>query len=257
MSELKNYVITQGAHSEARPRSTAPILLFLFAALIAALTLSSLPAQALDITSERTDNHVMVPGANAYFAPAPGLVRATSFTGFESRNRRIEVIAAHLDGPISSIEEGFTEDSFASLGMELLAKGEFTIDERRAVLYKVLHNDGNFRWGKWVMLADSGVGTLVVNAVFVSGDAEASVDLEQMLKGVYIETATAGSSAQTTNPVDNFDRNEALSRLAGQVAGPPNTAGDDTEEEETPAEVPERTTPARIITEDGIITVGE
>ena len=269
-------------YSMPRPKLPIIVSLYILTVLIAILTVAPLSASALEIVSERTERHVLVPGTNAFFAPAPGLVLASDFSGFESRNRNIEVIVVFLDGPISSIEEGFTEASFASLGMNLLGKGDFMIDERRAVLYKILHEDGGARWGKWVMLAENGSGTLVVNAVFVSGDTEASLETEQMLKGVYMEPVTvaaardtsppagsAGAASQAENGQISFDRDEALSMLAREVAAStnvtsnderPRPASDDTSESESgdaPAAQPERRGSARIITEDGVIYAGD
>jgi hypothetical protein len=67
-----------------------------------------------------------------------------------------------------------------------MSRGDFTVNGANAVLYKVLHPDGSTNWGKWIMLAENGEGTLVVNAVFVSGDTDAASDLEKMMKSVYM-----------------------------------------------------------------------
>jgi hypothetical protein len=162
---------------------------FAAASLLAALLalLAQTPASALDLSNSRTAGHVAVPGVNAHFIPAPELTLASGFDGFESKKRKIEVIVAYIEAPIEKIEEGFTDASFKSRGMDLKSSGDFTVNGERAVLYKVLHGDGAATWGKWVMLAGNGPGTLVVNAVFVSGDAAAASDLEKMLKGVYME----------------------------------------------------------------------
>ena len=282
MFELNNHIHVSKVQPMTRLKSRFPVSAFLFVALSVIFFILPPQASALDITSQKTDRHVLVPGTNAFFAPSPNLVLASEFSGFESKNRRIDVIVAFLDGPIRSIEEGFTEDSFASLGMNLMAKGEFTIDSRRAILYKVMHDDGNMRWGKWIMLAENGPGTLVVNAVFVSGDTEASLELEQMLKGVYMDPVAAsaerpayvspGGNSSDPSPVagspannnerDNFDRSEAISILARDVTSSPNAASADEREQptqenntenETDNAEPERRGSARIITEDGVI----
>lgn len=271
-----------------RKHSMTRLKFAIFAALAVIHFVMPVPASALDITSQKTERHVLVPGTNAYFAAAPGLVLASDFTGFESKNRRIEVIVAYLDGPIESIEGGFSEASFTSFGMELLGKGELTIDTRRAVLYKILHDDGNIKWGKWVMLAEDGPGTLVVNAAFVSGDTDASMELEQMLKGVYMEpvitaakepapsqissddaagrvaagdvpspgSADVSSKPQRGDGEVSFDRQEAIAILAKEVGMSQNT-GEDTTERDTSADKPERRGAVRIITEDGVVLIGD
>lgn len=239
--------------------------------MICIMLIPPLPVSALEIISKKTEKHVLVPGTNACFAPASGLVAASEFSGFESKNRKIEVIVVYLDGPLNSIEEGFTEASFASLGMNMLSKGGFTIDSRRAVLYKVLHDDGSTKWGKWVMLAEDGPGTLMVNAIFVSGDSDAASELEQMLKGVCMEPMAGAEKTEETSPGEpaaehpapsldisadiasgdavshtasqdniparsadtqiSFDKNEALSILTKEVASSQESVSDDEREQ--------------------------
>ena len=145
----------------------------------------------------------------AFFVPAPGLVLAApldfdfiengkilypsgitleaSLGGFESKERSIQVIVANFGAPLNEILKGFTEETFKAMGMELKSRGEFTVNGARAFLFKVLHQNDDINWGKWIMLAENGNNTIEVNAVFVSGDVEAASDLEVMLKGVYME----------------------------------------------------------------------
>ena len=217
-----------------RLKSPLYVSLYMLAVLIAVMFILPLPASALDIASLKTERHVLVPGTNASFAPAPGLVLASEFSGFESKNRGIEVIVAFLDGHIRGIEEGFTEASFTSLGMNLMAKGTFTIDSRHAVLYKVLHDDGNMRWGKWVMLAENGPGTLVVNAVFVSGDTNAAVELEQMLKGVYMETFAAAAVPAMPEEAGPVEPSREEAAQSDEIA-PEVVPGDDGSDTVSPA----------------------
>ncbi|MDR1137996.1 MAG: hypothetical protein LBK91_06705 [Synergistaceae bacterium] len=144
-------------------------------------------ASTLQVTNRKTDGYVAVPGTNVYFVPARELSAASAFGGFESKARRIEVIVANIDAPFSDRAGGFTDVSFQSKGMELKSRGDLTINGGRAILFKALHPDAGINWGKWIMLAENGDGTLVVNAVFISGDAEAASDLEIMLKGLYLD----------------------------------------------------------------------
>jgi hypothetical protein len=160
---------------------------------------------ALEITNQKTAEHVGVPGMNAHFAPAPGLKLASAFDGFESRARRVEVIVANIAAPFPVIEDGFTESSFKSGGMQMMSRGDFMVNGARGVLFKVMHPDGETKWGKWVMLVENGQDTLVVNAAFVSGDAQAASDLERMLKSVYlapVESARSESEISLGTPED-------------------------------------------------------
>jgi hypothetical protein len=167
----------------------------------AALVLYSAPSRAaiLEVINEKTESHVASPGTNAFFIPPQGLALSSRFSGFESPERGIEVIAVNIAAPFADIEAGFSEASFRSRGMEMKSRGELIINGRKAVLFKVLHPDGTAYWGKWIMLAENGSNTLVVNAVFVSGDAKAAGDLETMLKGTFLEAdaQSAASSGST------------------------------------------------------------
>jgi hypothetical protein len=160
-----------------------------FAFLAALLVMSAANASTLQVTNQKTDKHVAVPGTNVYFVPARELSQASAFGGFESKGRRIEVIVANIDAPFADIAASFTDASFQSKGMELKSRGDLTINGGRAILFKVLHQDAGINWGKWIMLAENGGSTLVVNAVFISGDADAASDLEIMLKGLYLDNA--------------------------------------------------------------------
>jgi hypothetical protein len=156
---------------------------------------------------------------NAHFVPAPGLAPASAFDGFESKARRVEVIVANIEAPFSVIEEGFNEASFKSGGMQMMSRGDFTVNGARGVLFKVLHPDGETKWGKWVMLVENGGGTLVVNAAFVSGDADAASDLERMLKGVYLEPAGA-------TPIEAEAVPRQASGITAAEPGVPTASGD-------------------------------
>jgi hypothetical protein len=151
------------------------------------LIVSAADASTLQVTNKKTDDHIAVPGTNVYFVPARELSPASAFGGFESKGRRIEVIVANIDAPFADITAGFTDASFQSKGMELKSRGDLTINGGKAILFKVLHPDAGINWGKWIMLAENGGSTLVVNAVFISGDADAASDLEIMLKGLYLD----------------------------------------------------------------------
>jgi hypothetical protein len=159
--------------------------------LVAFAALSRSDAAALDVINEKSDLYVAVPGAGVYFLPAPGLVLSSLFDGFEAKDRGIEVIVANIEAALGDLEAGFTDASFKSRGMELKSRGDLTINGAKAILFKALHPDGGTNWGKWIMLAENGGNTLIVNAVFVSGDAAAASDLEVMLKGVFVEPVSA------------------------------------------------------------------
>jgi hypothetical protein len=175
---------------------------------------------ALEITNPKSDRHVETAGTGAFFVPAPGLTSAASLDGFESKERRIQVVVANFGAPLNEIAKGFTEETFKSMGMELKSRGEFTVNGARAILFKVLHPSGGTNWGKWIMLAENGDNTITVNAAFVSGDAEAASDLEVMLKGVYMEPPRpASASSDTAGNVSEHPASKDISGapLTGEV----------------------------------------
>ncbi|MDR1508084.1 MAG: hypothetical protein LBS53_00420 [Synergistaceae bacterium] len=180
------------------------------------LVVAAASASTLQVTNQKTDSHVAVPGTNVYFVPARELSLASAFGGFESKGRRIEVIAANIDAPFEDIAAGFTDASFQSKGMELKSRGDLTINGRKAILFKVLHPDAGINWGKWIMLAENAGSTLVVNAVFISGDADAAYELEIMLKGLYLDDAVQAKPANVPAPAAEVSE-PAVSADSGDV----------------------------------------
>lgn len=141
-------------------------------------------AAAAALSNELSPKHVLVPGTDAYFVPAPGLALSTLFDGFESAARKIEVIVANLKEPYDTISRGFTDEALKTRGVDVKSRGLLTINGAEGVLIKALHIDGTNKWAKWILLLDCGERTLVVNGVFVSGDDAAAKDVETMIKGV-------------------------------------------------------------------------
>jgi hypothetical protein len=162
---------------------------------IACAVLSGSPSNAgvLELLNEKTSKHVEIPGTGAWFIPAPGLSVSGKFDGFASEARKIDVVVANIKSPFAGIARGFNEPSLLLRGVELKSTGEMTVNGARALLLKALHKDGESIWGKWIMLLENGSGTIVVNAIFVSGDADAAADLEVMLKSVYPEPEAAAA----------------------------------------------------------------
>ncbi|MDR1917066.1 MAG: hypothetical protein LBQ58_10890 [Synergistaceae bacterium] len=163
--------------------------------LVLFLTAHPLGAAQLRLQNELSPDHVEVPGTGAYFIPAEGLVLSKRFDGFESESRRIEVIVVNIRSGFDGIASNFTEASLKSRGVELKSRGDLFINGARAILFKALQPDGGRNWGKWILLAENGGNTLVVNGVFVSGDADAASDVEVMLKSLFLDAALFGGVA--------------------------------------------------------------
>lgn len=174
----------------------ASILAFLF------LTAASC---ASELTNEMTPEYVQVPSVEAYFKPAEDMLLSQRFDGFEAPERNIEVALALIRAPFDDIARNFTEDTLKTRGVELLSRSEVTINGHRGILVKALHPDAEINWGKWILLLENGDATLVANGVFVSGDGDAAVELESMLKGViaYGEHRTPGSSDVVSGDAGN------------------------------------------------------
>jgi hypothetical protein len=172
-------------------------------------------AQAADvnITNELTENHIEAPGTAAYFVPAKGMSPSDRFSGFASDTRNIEVIVANIKSPYKTISEAFTESTLLTRGLEVGSTAELSINGSDATLLKALHKDGGKKWGKWILLLDSGKNTLVVNGVFVSGDGDAAKDVEAMIKSVVVkdnERPGEGADASGTDILDGAGKELAL-----------------------------------------------
>jgi hypothetical protein len=138
----------------------------------------------VNITNAPSAKYEISPGGHAYFIPAPGLKASERFDGFESKPRRIEVIVANINGSYDEIAGGFTNEALMSEGVKAQSRGYLLINGARGMLIKALHEDGRDKWGKWILLLENGGYTLVVNGIFVSGDAPAAADVMTMLKSV-------------------------------------------------------------------------
>lgn len=173
--------------------NAAFVLLAAFFTMFLVMTAPAESAPA-SLANELTTKHVLVPGADAYFVPAPGLTPSKQFDGFSSAARRIEVIVANIKEPYATILEGFTDEALKSRGVDVKSRGALSINGAEGVLIKALHVDGANKWAKWILLLDDGGRTLVANGMFPSGDDAAAKDVVTMIKSVVIrkEKPTSG-----------------------------------------------------------------
>lgn len=154
-------------------------------------------------TSSKTAGHVEIPKLGAFFIPARGLEISENFDGFASEERGMEVVVAVIKSPYSTIEESFNENTLKSRGVKLFSKAAFTLNGSDATMMKALHPSDGVNWGKWILLLDGRDRTLVVTGIFLSGDEEASVDIEKMLKSAFFEPSKPGESAEPGNQLEN------------------------------------------------------
>ncbi|MDR1884697.1 MAG: hypothetical protein LBQ56_00370 [Synergistaceae bacterium] len=141
----------------------------------------------MTLENEMTPAHVEIPGTGASFAVPADFSLSDRFDGFVARDRTIEVIVSVIKSPFQGIADGFTDSVLKSRGIDVLSRSEAVINGSRALLLKALHPDGGKKWGKWIMLLESGGDTLVVNGVFVSGDVDSATDVLAMLKSVVLK----------------------------------------------------------------------
>jgi hypothetical protein len=164
-----------------------------------------------------TGGHVEARGTGAYFIPAKDMSPSDRFRGFVSEGRKIEVIVGNIKVPYKEISEAFTESTLKTRGLDVGSKAELLISGANATLLKALHRDGDKKWGKWILLLDSGRETLVVNGVFVSGDADAAKDVEMMLKSVVVKNEAPDAAASESAEPRDDGRAESVSSDEGLV----------------------------------------
>jgi hypothetical protein len=164
-------------------------------------TTSAMADAGLVLQNEITPNHVEVPGTGVFFMPPEDFSLSNRFDGFVANERIVEVIVAVIRSRFKEIADGFTSAALKTRGVEAHSSGEIEINGAKARLIKATHPDGDMKWGKWIMLLESGADTIVVNGVFVSGDSDSAVDLETMLKGVVVsrDVAAAASSGEASS----------------------------------------------------------
>jgi hypothetical protein len=168
------------------------------------LTRAANAEAAVNIVNELTEKHSKAPGTEVYFIVPDGLSPSERFDGFASSQRKIEVIVANIKSPYGEISKGFTDSALKTRGVEVGSRGDLTINSSQGILLKAIHKDGDNKWGKWILLLDDGDSTLVVNGVFVSGDADAARDIEAMLKSVVIR------KDEKTAPESDVSRDERM-----------------------------------------------
>ena len=168
------------SHENMKRHRSSVLLL----ASILVFLLSAAVLHAAELTNEMTSEYVKVPSVEAYFKPTKDMVPSQRFDGFEALGRNIEVVLALIRSPFDGIAQNFTKDTLKTRGVDVLSRSEITINGHRGVLVKALHPDAEINWGKWILVLENGDATLVANGVFVSGDGNAAVELESMLKGV-------------------------------------------------------------------------
>jgi hypothetical protein len=144
-------------------------------------------AAEIEIENDLTASHIKAPKVDAYFIPPADMSPSDRFMGFESGGRNIEVIVADIKTGYQEVANGFTDAALGTRGVQVGSRAVLTINGANATLLKALHLDDGKKWGKWILLLDSGESTLVVNGVFTSGDGEAARDVEAMLKSVVVK----------------------------------------------------------------------
>lgn len=173
-----------------------------YAALLAVCLLAVGTADAAVIKNVQTPEYVDLQPVEARFLLPRGVVRSTRFDGFESKERRIEVVAALLKAPYRDIADSISKSTLGARGVEVLSQTDVIINDRRGTLIKARQVDGKTTWGKWLLAIDNGGATLVVNGVFVSGDAKAAEDILAMMKSVipFGDESSRGDSGVDPHP---------------------------------------------------------
>lgn len=151
---------------------------------LAALALCAAAEAEVVITNSERDGYADLQAVYAKFELPKGMLRSSRFDGFESPDRNIEIVAALLRAPYPSIAENVNADTLKMRGVEVLSRTEISVNGHSGILIKAIHQDEGTKWAKWIMVLENGDGTLVVNGVFVSGDADAAVAVESVMKSV-------------------------------------------------------------------------
>jgi hypothetical protein len=166
-----------------------------------------------------TAGHVEAPGTGAYFVLAKDMSLSDRFSGFASEARGIEVVVANIKSPYNTISEAFTDSTLKTRGLEVGSKATLTINGADATLFKALHQEEGKKWGKWILLLDSGQETIVVNGMFVSGDGDAARDVEMMLKSVVVKNEAPKDGSKNDALAEGVSPDERTVINDGLAAG--------------------------------------
>lgn len=136
-------------------------------------------------------NYIAIPGTRiSLFAPKC-FVQAIKFAGLKEVKSGATIMVAEMDKPLKVIEKGFSNEGFASQGMELINSSVVYIEDEKALLYQASKKSGDILFSKWILIFGDDTSSVMISATFPDDfDSEVSTQIENCLLSARFNSST-------------------------------------------------------------------
>lgn len=120
------------------------------------------------VASSQEEELVYVKGTRAAMIPPEGFIEADGFTGFMLPENNASIIIIEVPASYSEVVEGFTKENFAKQRLLLLGKEELLVDNKQAILVRLVQKSGTTTFNKFTLAFGTEEQTLIINAAYPS-----------------------------------------------------------------------------------------
>ena len=139
-------------------------------------------------------SHVRVADTSVLLSPVSGYERIKDKPLLLWNAEKMAILVEIIEHPYSAVAVAMDEKSFRADGMELKSRTELSFNGKPALFFKVLDVKSGKKWAKWLLLLGEKERSVLVVGSFLSGNQNASMAIEKMLKSVVIKPLPLGET---------------------------------------------------------------
>ena len=139
-------------------------------------------------------SHVRVADTSVLLSPVSGYERIKDKPLLIWNAEKMAILVETIEHPYSAVAVAMDEKSFRADGMALKSRTELSFNGKPALFFKVLDVKSGKKWAKWLLLLGEKERSVLVVGSFLSGNQNASMAIEKMLKSVVIKPLPLGES---------------------------------------------------------------
>lgn len=139
-------------------------------------------------------SHVRVADTSVLLSPVSGYERIKDKPLLLWNAEKMAILVETIEHPYSAVAVAMDEKSFRADGMALKSRTELSFNGKPALFFKVLDVKSGKKWAKWLLLLGEKERSVLVVGSFLSGNQNASMAIEKMLKSVVIKPLPLGES---------------------------------------------------------------
>ena len=139
-------------------------------------------------------SHVRVADTSVLLSPVSGYERIKDKPLLIWNAEKMAILVEIIEHPYSAVAVAMDEKSFRADGMALKSRTELSFNGKPALFFKVLDVKSGKKWAKWLLLLGEKERSVLVVGSFLSGNQNASMAIEKMLKSVVIKPLPLGES---------------------------------------------------------------